>query len=190
MSNKSDVLAAPVNVTMQRLTLLSIPAMPLLPAPLVMRRAQLEEAGTLAAMLGRAFVDETWEIAGTERELFGDETVRAVLAVAAKERLVATASLQVRANAPECGWVRWVTTEEDWRRQGLARALLIGVLAVAEQAGCREARLRTSTDRLAAISLYLQLGFEPLVRDDAEREVWKQVSRLLSGEVGSDHLGR
>src|SRR5262249_34961903 len=65
-------------------------------------------------------------------------------------RLVATASLQVRPDVPECGWVRWVATDLDRRREGLARALVITVLAMAGQAGCREARLHTQTDRLAA----------------------------------------
>lgn len=106
MSEQSDALAAPVNVMMRRPTLVGVPAMPLLAAPLSVRRARVEEAGKLAALLGGAFAAETWDTAGTERELFRDETVRATLAVAAAGRLVATASLQVRPDAPGCGWVR------------------------------------------------------------------------------------
>jgi GNAT superfamily N-acetyltransferase len=184
MSEQSDALAVPVNVMMRRPTLVGVPALPILAAPLLVRRARVEEAGALAALLGRAFAAETWDTAGTVRELFGDETVRATLVVAAEGRLVATASLQVHPDVPECGWVRWVATDLDWRREGLARALLIGVLAMAGQAGCREARLRTRTSPLAAIPLYLGLGFEPLVRSNGEREVWERVIRLLSGEVG------
>src|SRR5215510_10256949 len=179
MSEQSDALAVPVDVTMRRPTLFGVPAMPMLAAPLVVRRAQVEEAGALAALLGRAFEAEVWDAAGTAHELFGDETVRATLVVAAEGRLVATASLQVRPDAPECGWLRWVATEQDRRREGLARALVIGVLAIAEQTGCREARLHTETDRSAAMALYLQLGFEPLVRSDPEREAWEQVIRFL-----------
>jgi len=41
---------------------------------------------------------------------------------------------------------------------------------------------------LAAIPLYLQLGFEPLVRGDPEREVWERVIRLLSGEAGGGRV--
>lgn len=182
MSEKSDALAVPVNVMMRRPTLFGVPAMPILAASLVVRRAQVEEAGALAALLGRAFEAERWDAAGTERELFGDETVRATLVVEAAGRLVATASLQVRPDVPECGWVRWVATEQDRRREGLARALVIGVLATARQAGCREARLRTQTDPLSAIPLYLQLGFEPLVRSDPEREVWERVNSLLPSQ--------
>ena len=184
MSESSDPPVVPVAVAMRRPTLLGVPAMPILPASLRVRRAQVEEAGPLAALLGRAYPTETWDAAGTERELFCDETVRATLVVAAEGRLVATASLQVRPDVPECGWVRWVATELDRRREGLARALVIGLLEMAGQAGCREARLRTTTDRLEAIPLYLRLGFEPLVRSDPEREVWERVIRLLSGEAG------
>ena len=162
MIEKSDALAVG-DITMRRATLFGLPAVPIPAAPLVVRRAQVEEAAALAALLGSAFVAESWDAAGTARELFCDETVRATLVVATEGRLVATASLQVRLNTPECAWVRWVTTDLDRRRQGLARALVIGVLAMAAQAGCREARLRTQPDRLAAIRLYLNLGFEALV---------------------------
>ncbi len=167
MSEKSDALAVPFDVTMRRPTLFSVPAMPILAAP-----------------LGRAFETESWDAAGTERELFCEETVKVTLVVATEGRLVATASLQIRPDVPECGWVRWVATDLDRRREGLARALVVGVLTLAGQAGCREARLHTQTDRLAAILLYLQLGFEPLVRGDPEREVWERVIRLLCGEAG------
>jgi hypothetical protein len=101
MSEKSDALAVPVDVTMRRPTLSGVQAMPTLAAPLVVRRAQVEEAGALAAFLGRAFEAESWDAAGTERELFFDETVRATLVVAAERRLVATASLQVRPDVPQ-----------------------------------------------------------------------------------------
>ena len=188
MNESPDALAVPVDVAMRRPTLLGVPAMPILAAPLVVRRARVEEAGALAALLGRVFEAESWDAAGTERELFCDETVRATLVVAAEGRLVATASLQVRPDVPECGWVRWVATDLDRRREGLARALVIGVLAMARQAGCREARLRTQTDPLAAIPLYVQLGFEPLVTGDGEREVWERVTRLLHGNGSS--IGR
>jgi GNAT superfamily N-acetyltransferase len=156
----------------------------MLPSSMILRRAQMDEARPLAALLSRAYPTETWDAAGTEHELFGDETVKATLIVAAEGRLLATASLQVYPDAPECGWVRWVATEQDRRREGLARALVVGLLTIAEQSGCREARLRTETDRLAAIALYLQMGFEPLVSSDLEREAWERVIRLSGSLPG------
>jgi hypothetical protein len=59
MSDKSDALVVPVDVTMRRPTLCGVPAMPILAAPLVVRRAQVEEAEALAALLGRAFEAES-----------------------------------------------------------------------------------------------------------------------------------
>jgi hypothetical protein len=59
MSDKSDALVVPVDVTMRRPTLYCVPAMPILAAPLVVRRAQVEEAEALAALLGRAFEAES-----------------------------------------------------------------------------------------------------------------------------------
>src|SRR5690349_688841 len=106
MDGGFDALTAPVAVAMRRPTLLGVPAMPILPASLTVRRARVEEAGPLAALLGRAYPTETWDAAGTAHELFGDETVRATLVVAAEGRLIATASLQLRPEAPECGWLR------------------------------------------------------------------------------------
>lgn len=168
---------------MRRPTLLDVPPASSLPASTTIRRARVEDAAALAALLGRAYASERWDAAGTEREMFGDETVRATLVAETAGRLIATASLQVRRDAPERGLVRWVATEEDRRREGLARALVIGVLALAQQAGCREALLHTESDRLAAIALYLQLGFEPLVASEAERAVWEQVARSLQSFI-------
>ena len=170
---------APVDVTMRRPTLAGVPAMPALAAPLELRGARVDDAAALATLLRRAYEGEVWESAHVERELLCDPTVRETLVVASGERLIATASLQVRPDTPDCGWVRWVATDPDRRRAGLARALVIGVLGMAARAGCRDARLDTRTDRLAAIQLYLKLGFEPLVTTDACRGVWASVLSAL-----------
>lgn len=120
---------------MRRPTLDVVPVMPSLPATLTLRRARVDDAAALAALLGRVYATSRWDVAETRRELFGDETVRATLVAETDGRLVATASLQVRPDAPERGLVRWVATEEDRRREGLGRALVIGVLALAQRAG-------------------------------------------------------
>ena len=62
--------------------------------------------------MGRACPTETWDAAGSGHELLGDETIKATLVVAAEWRLLATASLQIHPDAPECGCVRWVGTEQ------------------------------------------------------------------------------
>jgi GNAT superfamily N-acetyltransferase len=179
MTDRSDVFAKPIAVAMRRTSLSCLPTTPVLPEPLTIRRARAQDSEALAALLGRAYPTETWDVPGTQHELFGDDTVKKTLVIAAEARLLATASLQVLPDTPECGWVRWVATEQSRRREGLARAVVISVLEAAVQVGCREAHLRTETDRMAAIALYLQLGFEPLVRNDPEREEWDHVLRFL-----------
>ena len=171
-------------VAMRRPRLDDLPPVPPLPATMVLRRARVEDAAALATLLGRAYASERWDAALAEHEMFGDVTVKATLVVESERRLLATASLQVRPDAPERGLVRLVATEENRRREGLARALVVGVLALARQAGCRDALLHTESERLAAIALYLQLGFEPLVTSEADREQWEQVSKSLESVIG------
>ena len=164
---------------MRRPSLVGVPAIPTLAAPLRPRGARVDDAAALATLLGRALEGEVWESAHVERELLCDPTVRETLVVASGERLIATASFQVRPGTPDCGWVRWVATDPDRRREGLARALVIGVLGMAARAGCRGARVDTRTDRFAAIQLYLKLGFEPCVPAAAGRAVWASVLLAL-----------
>ena len=167
---------------MRRSADLGIPEMLILPAPLGLRRATIEQAGALAELLGRAYPTERWEAEGTELELFQDETIKETLVVTVGGRLVATASLQVRPDVPKLGQLRWVATERDWRRKGIAKSLVANLLSLAEKNGCTETQLQTTTDLLGAIALYLQLDFEPLVSDNTERGVWKRVFKLLNGE--------
>jgi len=154
-------------------------AVPALPTPLVLRHAQAEESSDLAALLGRAYPDEIREPAETRQELFYDETVRAPLVVVVDGRLVATASLQVAADDHKIGRLRWVATELDRRREGIAQALVISVLNMAADISCKEVHLKTTTDLLGAIALYLKLGFEPLIEAEDERVVWDSMFKQL-----------
>jgi len=183
MSDILDNPAAPVNVEMRRSTSLVVPTMPSLAAAHELRHAHAREAGALAELLGRAYPEEIWEVEETKQELFHDGTIEAVLVVTSEHRLLATASLQVHKDDSRTGQVRWVATEEDARRQGLARALVIRLLDTAKNAGCAEAILKTSTDLLGAISLYLQLGFEPFIRNEEEKAAWKTVLSQISSKT-------
>jgi GNAT superfamily N-acetyltransferase len=159
MTEESTENALPVDITMRRPTLAGIPTMPRLEAPLVVGSARVDEAAELARLLGRAYEGETWAARDVEREVLCDASVKQTLVVAAGARLVATASLQVRPESATCGWVRWVGTDPGRRREGLARTVVIGVLEMAVRAGCVDACLSTRTDRLAAVALYMGLGF-------------------------------
>ena len=118
----------PVKVTIRRSITAELPSKPVLPASLVVQRAQAEESTELAALLHSAYPTEGWEPEATKQEVFYDKTVTAPMVVVSKNRILATASLQIRTNTPEHGWVRWVATTPDRRREGLAQTLVISCL--------------------------------------------------------------
>ena len=165
----------PVKVTIRRSITAELPSKPVLPASLVVQRAQAEESTELAALLHSAYPTEGWEPEATKQEVFYDKTVKAPMVVVSKNRILATASLQIRTNTPEHGWVRWVATTPDRRREGLAQTLVIRLLAIASDANCQEVRLSTTTDLTGAIRMYLNLGFEPLVTNKKESDVWDRL---------------
>ena len=159
-----------------------LPSLPVLPEPLAIRRALIEDAAQLADLCGRAYVEEIWDTKSTELELFHDRTVKAVLLVTDKTQIASTASLQVHKGAPHSGQLRWIATEPDMRRQGLAKALVVRLLEIAKTEGCKEVYLKTTTDALGAIALYLNLGFKPMLNCDKERDIWSDVFRLLDSD--------
>jgi len=171
--NENIVQSVPVKL--KRLTIDSVPVVPKLPASLVVRQAQADESKQLAAVLARAYPNEAWEPAETEQEIFFDETVKAPLIVTQGSRILATASLQIRTDSPECGWVRWVATEPDRRRQGLAQTLIVSLLEIAADSECVQIHLRTTTDLSGAIAMYLKLGFEPLIANRQEQDLWDKM---------------
>ena len=80
---------APVEVKMLRSIDLALPEIPNLPEPLKVRRAQISDAEKIATLCGHGYIGEIWDKKSTEIELFHDKTIKAVLLVTLKTRLVA-----------------------------------------------------------------------------------------------------
>jgi len=57
--------------------------------------------------------------------------------------------------------IHTVAVRPAWRRRGVARALMIGVLRAAAAEGARRATLEVRRSNDAALRLYAGLGFEP-----------------------------
>lgn len=171
---------APIDVRMQRSTADQIPDTPNLPSSLSVRIAEAEDAESLAALLGRAYPTEVWEVSETKQELFGDKSVKAVLVVVQGTQILATASLQIHANKPTSGQLRWVATEQHSRRQGLAQTVVAQLLTLAAKADCKDVWLKTTNDLTSAIKMYLKLGFEPVVSTEEDQKVW---DNLLSSTL-------
>lgn len=175
MDTIPDNTEDPVNIALRRSTGVATPVIPFMPAPVVLRQAHIKEASALAMLLGRAYVTEKWEAEETEDELFRDTTVKAVLVAESEGRLLSTASLQILPDAPDSARIRWVATESDWQRRGLAKALVISLINLASEAKCKEVTLQTTTDLTGAIALYRQLGFKPFGFDDKQHAAWEQL---------------
>ena len=61
----------------------------------------------------------------------------------------------------ELWMIRDLYVDPEWRRMGVARALVDHVHAAAERRGVLRLTLQTEDDNAAALRLYEQLGFEP-----------------------------
>jgi ribosomal-protein-alanine N-acetyltransferase len=97
----------------------------------------------------------------------------------------------------------------DWRRQGVGRRLLLGMLSVAEEIGATKLTLEVRVSNVAAQGLYAELGFAiagvreryytddgedayimttPPLTDDAMRGPL-EAARLASAEDAGEHAG-
>ena len=76
------------------------------------------------------------------------------------------------------GVLHWLAIVPAAQGKGLAKPLVSLVLNRLHSLGHQRAKLGTSTGRFAAIRLYLDFGFVPDPRNDAEERAWQQVEAL------------
>lgn len=81
------------------------------------------------------------------------------------------------------GTVHMVYADESYRGLGLGRAVCEAVVECFEKNGVIEADLQTDDERLAAISLYLSLGFLPYLYDETMPERWSAIKKNLNLET-------
>ncbi len=98
--------------------------------------------------------------------------------------LVATAMARHRPieGHPNGGELSWVGADPDHKGKGLGAAVCAAVVARFLQAGYRDIYLLTDDWRLAAIEVYLRLGFEPLLFCEGMAERWAKVLAQLGRE--------
>ncbi len=83
----------------------------------------------------------------------------------------------------EIGQIHWVALVPAARGRGLAKPMVAAACALLCERGYREACLETNTRRIPALNLYLALGFQPFVRNEAERKAWLHVAPRLRSPV-------
>jgi len=142
----------PDGVTARPIVAADVPAL----AALYLRAYDPPAVGTYdeaVAEMVSAF-DGTWGVLWPEASLsawIGDELVGVV-------QCVHRPSTEM-GDAPDCPWIIEVFTDPGRRRSGLARALIVAVCHVMDTAGERLVGLTVDDGNVAALGLYMSLGF-------------------------------
>ena len=79
----------------------------------------------------------------------------------ANDQCVRSVTLAMRRDVPV---VHWLMVHPDWRRRGIARALLATLEQAAWDDGYREVHLETHAGWQAALACYQKLGYEEVIR--------------------------
>ena len=80
------------------------------------------------------------------------------------------------------GYLHMIGVVPEHQGHGLGRLLVNLVLDCFKRNGFREVVLNTDDFRVPAIKSYLRAGFEPVYRDDDDRERWAAIFKIIEGE--------
>ena len=84
------------------------------------------------------------------------------------------------------GKINWMLLVPEAQGHGLSKVLLSQSLQRLSELGYTQAILYTLTARIAAINLYRQFDFVPLIGDRSELEAWDEVNFRLKKPFGKD----
>ncbi len=93
---------------------------------------------------------------------------------------VATATARIDPGRPDIGILHRVAVRRSWHRRGLGRMVVVNALQHMANNGCESAIVTGMTNGLYAISLYLNLNFEPTIDNFKTHSLWMEVYEFLS----------
>jgi mycothiol synthase len=117
-----------------------------------------------------------------DRDMKPDPAFRAerVMIVEHAGTVAATASAWYRpALGAHCGYIEWVATHPQHRGHRLGYWANLAALHRMKAEGRTAVALHTDDFRLAALRLYLGMGFQPVIDDPSHRERWRKVLDTL-----------
>lgn len=139
------------------------------------------DATALARLLSASF-DEPWDVERVHRDLLDEPTVTAVFVVRDHDRIVATASARTLPDRyPDAGYLHWVAADPAVRGRGVGQAAVVTVLHRFAEEGLQASVLETDDHRLAAIKLYLRLGYVPQYPEPDHEGRWSAIFPRLLG---------
>jgi len=165
---------------MRRPNPLNLPPLPALPDGFTLRQMRPEDTAAVAAVLDRAFADESWEAARVADTLNEQQGVKQTLVIDFRGRPIATASARLQPDRfPGSGHLHWVAVDPEHQGRRLGFFVSLAVLHTFTTLGCADAVLETQDQRLAAIKTYLALGFVPQYRDETHQARWEAIKTAL-----------
>lgn len=98
--------------------------------------------------------------------------------------LIATTTAVEKDIFPNEGWFRMVGVSPKARGLGAGRLIALAALHSLAARGYKSVVLSTDDDRIPALSLYLSLGFEPIIFDNEHKERWEKVMNVINDRKG------
>ena len=151
-----------------------------LPEGYNLRIAIREDSDAISVVLTDAF-GEPWDAQKVHRELFDDPNVPITFVVERMGNVVATASYQTKPQTdPEDAWLHWVGVHSNERGKALGALVTREVLLEAVRRGRRSVYLTTDDFRLAAINVYVKLGFVPDSWHESHAMRWESIFKHMT----------
>jgi len=93
-------------------------------------------------------------------------------------------------HTPFCGEVGWTATHPAHTDQGLGTIVVSAVTKRFLDAGYRNIHLYTEIWRLAALKIYLKLGYVPLINSSEDEGLWQDIYEQLNMPFHRNHNER
>jgi mycothiol synthase len=154
--------------------------MPPIPNGYELRQFRPKDEGPYEDLFNLAFEDEGRLVETLERALPGGFFV---VEHRASGHLVASCVALQGSSSPRhpgAGQLGWLVTDPSHARRGLGTAIAASVTNLLATQGYRCPFLGTEDFRVAAISIYLKLGWRPFIYRDEMRDRW----RLVFARIG------
>lgn len=128
-------------------------------APVVIREMRLGDVGA-AHEIERLSFATPWPAHAFEQELRGNRLARYIVALAG-DRVVGFAGMWMMVDDAH---VTTISVHPDWRRRGIGRQLMVGLVELAAGIRARRMTLEARPSNDAALALYRDFGFERVGR--------------------------
>jgi ribosomal protein S18 acetylase RimI-like enzyme len=146
-----------------------------------LRAAGAADAPALGSLLQESFPDWDWTAERARAELIDGPSIRRVWLAHCGEAVIGTATERiVEKDGSKQGEVFWVAVSPASRGLGVGALVTSAVLAGFAEAGLSRALLDTQDDKAVAIGMYLQFGFIPSPRSEAEEVMWSQLVSAIT----------